>query len=68
MPKKCFLSDSDSLIALIFVNLMWLNATDIKCVKFQPQNCCWHFDEYLKPTRFIGNQTPMKIQDIVEIT
>ncbi|XP_045479783.1 uncharacterized protein LOC123684536 [Harmonia axyridis] len=47
---------------------MWLNATDPICVKLQPENCGWFLDEYLKPVGFIGDHTPLKIEDIVERT
>ncbi|CAF4798586.1 unnamed protein product [Pieris macdunnoughi] len=45
---------------------MWLNATDPICVKFEPENCGRFLDEYLKPVGFIGDHTPLKIEDIVE--
>lgn len=46
---------------------MWLNSTNSICAKLNPENYDWHLDDFLRPTRFIGDQTPLKIQDIVEI-
>lgn len=46
---------------------MWLNATDSVCTKLNPENYGWHLDGFLKPTGFIGDQTPLKIQDIIEM-
>lgn len=46
---------------------MWLNATESECIKFQPENCGWHLDNYLKPTDSLGtkhwNILAKKIQD-----
>lgn len=64
----CWISLQQKILRTIFVNSMWLNATDSECTKLQPEKCGWHLDDYLKPTGFIGDQTPLKIQDIVEMT
>lgn len=62
----CWISLTQKILRTIFVNSMWLNATDPICVKLQPENCGWFLDEYLKPVGFIGDHTPLKIEDIVE--
>ncbi|KAF2883530.1 hypothetical protein ILUMI_22646 [Ignelater luminosus] len=51
----------------IYVNSMWLNAVQPDCVKLQPENYGWFFDGYLKPIGFVGDQTPLRIDDIVKI-
>lgn len=64
----CWISLQQKIFRTIFVNSMWLHATDSECTKLQLENCGWHLDSYLKPTGFIGDQTPLRIQDIVEMT
>lgn len=63
----CWISLLQKILRTIYVNSMWLNATDSTCAKPNPENYGWHFDDFLKPTGFIGDQTPLKIQDIVEM-
>ncbi|KAJ8721887.1 hypothetical protein PYW08_004289 [Mythimna loreyi] len=62
----CWISLLQKILRTIFVNSMWLHATDPICMKLQPENCGWFFDEFLKPVGFIGDHSPLKIQDIVE--
>lgn len=64
----CWISLIQKILRTIFVNSMWLNATDPVCMKLQPENCGWFLDKYLKPVGFIGDQTPLRIEDIVETT
>ncbi|CAH0687786.1 unnamed protein product [Spodoptera exigua] len=64
----CWISLIQKILRTVFINSMWLNATDPICVKLQPENCGWFLDEYLKPVGFIGDHTPLKIEDIVERT
>lgn len=64
----CWISLQQKILRTIFVNSMWLHAMDPQCVQLQPENCGWFFDDYLKPTGFIGDQTPLTVQDIVEMT
>ncbi|XP_049318490.1 uncharacterized protein LOC125780337 isoform X2 [Bactrocera dorsalis] len=64
----CWISLQQKILRTIFVNSMWLHATDPECVKLQPETCGWFVDDYLKPTGFIGDQTPLTVQDIAEMT
>lgn len=63
----CWISLLQKILRTIYVNSMWLNATYSVCAKSHPENYGWHLDEFLKPTGFVGDQTPLKIQDIVEM-
>lgn len=45
-----------------------LRDTEPNCVKLNPENCGWFLDGHLKPKGFDGDQTPLKIEDILEIT
>ena len=56
------------MLRTIYVNSMWLHATDSNCIKLCPENCGWFFDGHLKPKGFDGDQTPLKIDDILQIT
>ena len=62
----CWISLTQKVLRTIFVNSMWLNATDPICIKLEPESCGWYLDEYLKPRGFIGDHTPLRIDDIVE--
>ena len=62
----CWISLLQKILRTIFVNSMWLHATDPICMKLLPENCGWFLDEFLKPVGFIGDHTPLKIEDIVE--
>lgn len=64
----CWISLKQKILRTIFVNSMWLNATNPVCVKLQPTNCGWVLDNYLKPIGFIGEQTPLTVEEIVEAT
>ena len=35
----CWISLQQKIVRPIFVNSMWLNATDSECTKLQPENC-----------------------------
>lgn len=63
----CWISLLQKILRTIYVNSMWLNATDSECAKLNPENYGWHLDSFLKPTGYIGDQTPLKIQDIIEM-
>lgn len=52
----------------MYVNSMWLNATDSCYVKLCPENCGWSMDGYLKPRGFVGNPTPLLVDDILYVT
>lgn len=67
MPP-CWISLQEKILRTIFVNSMWLHATDPQCFKLQPENCGLFVDDYLKPTGFIWDQTPLTVQDIAEMT
>lgn len=45
---------------------MWLNATDVDCIKLNPEDCGWFMDGHLKPRWFVGDATPLQIEDIVQ--
>lgn len=47
---------------------MWINSIDPECKEPQPEHCGWYVHDSLKPTIFIEDQTPLAIQDIVEMT
>lgn len=47
---------------------MQLHATYPLCAKLNPENCGWFLDGHLKPKRFEGDQTPLKIDEILEMT
>lgn len=64
----CWESLKQKILRTIFVNSMWLHATDPNCVKLDPKNCGWFLDGYLKPKGYDGDQTPLKINDILEMT
>ena len=38
------------------------------CAKLNPENCGWFLDGHLKPKGFEGDQTSLKIEDILEMT
>lgn len=59
----CWKSFKQKLLRTIFVNSMWQNATD--CIKFSAENCDWILDGFLKPTWFVGDLTPMQVQDVL---
>ncbi|XP_044733228.1 acidic leucine-rich nuclear phosphoprotein 32 family member A-like [Chrysoperla carnea] len=45
---------------------MWTNATDPCCVNLNPEDCGWKLIENtLQPTWFIGDPTPMTVEDIL---
>ncbi|GBP36105.1 hypothetical protein EVAR_93798_1 [Eumeta japonica] len=52
----------------IYVNSMRLHATVPICVKLNPENYGWFLDGHLKPKTFDGDQTLLKVDDILEIT
>ena len=46
---------------------MWLHATDQDCIKLRPENCGWVLDDDVyEPIGFVGDQTPLKIDDIAQ--
>lgn len=47
---------------------MWLNATDPCCIKLRPEDCGWFMDGHLKPTWFVGDPTPLQVDDILRVT
>ena len=64
----CWISLKQKILRTIYVNSMWLHATDPHCAKLNPENCGWFLDGHLKPKGFEGDQTPLKIDDILEMT
>ncbi|KAF2889207.1 hypothetical protein ILUMI_16966, partial [Ignelater luminosus] len=51
------------ILRTIYVNSMYLHATDACCVKLRPEDCGWFFDGYLKPTWFVGDPTPLQVDE-----
>jgi len=48
---------------------MWQNATEGKCVQFEPEQCGWvRYSDKIQPLWFDGNSTPSSIQDILANT
>lgn len=41
---------------------------NLQYINLQLENCNWHLDDYLKPAKFFGDQTLLRIQDIVKMT
>ena len=51
------------MLRTIFVNSMWLNATEPDCIKFSAENNGWLLlDGFLKPTWFLGDSTPTQVE------
>ena len=44
---------------------MWQNATDPDCIKFSAENSGWILDGFLKPTWFVGDSTPLQVEDVL---
>ena len=56
------------ILCTIFVNSMWLNATNPSCIKRHPEDCGWCMDGHLKPTGFDGDSTPLQDDDVFRTT
>ena len=52
----------------IFVNSMWLNATDRFCIKWHPEDCGWFMNDYLKLIGFVGDSTSQQVDDVLRAT
>lgn len=66
MIPPCWRSLKQKMLRTIFVNSIWTNATDPCCVKLNPEDCGWILIENtLKPIWFIGDPTPMTVEDIL---
>lgn len=64
----CWSSLTQKILRTIYVNSMWLHATDQDCLKLRPENCGWLLeDDHFKPIGFVGDQTPLKIDDIAQV-
>lgn len=61
----CWISLKQKILRTIYVNSMWLHAIDACCVKLKPEDCGWFLDGYLKPTWFVGDPTPLQVEDIL---
>lgn len=62
----CWKSLKEKMLRTIFVNSMWTKATDPCCVNLNPENCGWNLIKgALKPTWFIGDPTPMTVEEIL---
>lgn len=46
---------------------MWLNVTESDCVKLQPESYGWVFDGYLNIIGFVGDQTPLRFDNIIKM-
>lgn len=64
----CWKSLKQKNLRTIFVNSMWLNATDADCIKLNPEECGWFKENHLKPRWFVGDATPLQIDDILQDT
>ncbi|CAH2109151.1 unnamed protein product [Euphydryas editha] len=62
----CWKSLKQKILRTIFINCMWQNATEPRCVKFNPEEYGWSvIDGNFKPTWFIGDPTPMTVEEIL---
>ncbi|CAG4953971.1 unnamed protein product [Parnassius apollo] len=62
----CWKSLKQKLLRTIFVNSMWLNATEPNCIKFNAENNGWLLlDGVLKPTWFLGDSTPTQVESVL---
>lgn len=62
----CWKSLKQKLLRTIFVNSMWLNATEPNCIKFSAENNGWLvLDGFLKPTWFLGDSTPTQVASVL---
>lgn len=62
----CWKSLKQKLVRTIFVNPMWLNATEPNCIKFSAENNGWLLlDGFLKPTWFLGDSTPTQVESVL---
>lgn len=68
MIPPCWKSLKQKILRTIYVNSMWLNATDPCCAKLQPEACGWYMDGYLKPIGFLGDPTPLQVDEILQAT
>ncbi|KAF2891199.1 hypothetical protein ILUMI_14974, partial [Ignelater luminosus] len=59
----CWKSLKQKILRTIYVNSMYLHATDACCVKLRPEDCGWFFDGYLNPTWFVGDPTPLQVDE-----
>ena len=50
----CWESLKQKVLRTIFVNCMWQNATNATCALWNPTECGWFLDSFLKPTLFEG--------------
>lgn len=56
----CWISLLQKILRTIYVNSMWLNATDPTCAKLNPESYGWHFDGFLKATALSEIKLPGK--------
>lgn len=62
----CWESLKQKILRTIYVNSMWLNATEPNCIQFSAENNGWVIlDGSLKPTWFLGNATPLEVENII---
>lgn len=62
----CWKSLKQKLLRTIFVNSMWLNATEPNCIQFSAENNGWLLlNGLLKPTWFLGDSTPTQVESVV---
>jgi len=64
----CWKSLKQKMLRTIFVNSMWLSATESDCIKFRAENNGWVLlNGFLKPTWFLGNSTPMQVENVFAV-
>lgn len=69
MIPPCWESLKQKILRTVFVNSMWTNATNPVCVKLRPESCGWmKTDSTLKPVGFIGEATPLQVDDLLNIS
>ena len=47
---------------------MWLHATDPCCIKQHPKDYSWFMDGYLKLMGFVGDPSPLQVDDVLQAT
>lgn len=63
----CTKSLSQKILQTILVNAMWQNATEPKCILYEPTECGWQHNEdnKLEPLWYDGQAAPLKVNEII---
>lgn len=63
----CWKSLKQKILRTCYVNSMWLSATEPNCIKFNAVNNGWVLkDGHLKPTWFVGDATPVEVENVIQ--